>query len=63
MNNQFIIVLDKNLAERYKAQGFSFLHEKNINGQIGYVFSINNKKINFSQEDKSNILFTNKLTF
>jgi hypothetical protein len=61
--DNFMIILDKALAEKYNAKGFKFLHEKKIGGQTGYVFSTKGQKLVFDNNDEKKISFTNRLTF
>lgn len=62
--NKFIYVLDKTLADDYmSSKGFLFMHTIRIGNREAWIFSIDNKKLNFENIDKSKVLFMDKLMF
>jgi hypothetical protein len=58
-------VIDKELAEKFKVEGYNLLQETNIGNTPTWVFSLNNNynKLNFENLDRKKILLTNKLNF
>lgn len=63
MPNKFMYVFSKPLADKYISEGLILMKETEINNKHAYLFTLNSNKLKFSLEDKSKILFTNKLFF
>lgn len=57
------VIGDNTLAEKLKSEGYILMKKTKIDNQDAYLFTTNNKKMNFSLEDKRHIIFTNKLIF
>lgn len=58
----FIGTHNREIAEKLKLQGYPLVREFNASGKIVFLFK-NTKKITFSNEDKRNIFYTNKMMF
>jgi len=56
-------VFDKILADKYESDGLILMQKIKIDDKDAYLFTLNNKNLKFGLEDKSKILFTNKLMF
>lgn len=65
MPKNIMYVIDKDMAKKFKSEGYNLLQETNIGNTPTWIFSIKNDcdKLNFEQADKSKILFTNRLNF
>lgn len=61
--SKFIYVLDKVLANKYQSEGLILMQEIIIDDKRVWIFSTNNKELNFESVDKNKVLFTNRLMF
>lgn len=60
--NKFIYTFSHEQYKRLLAEGFSFICECNLNKKA-YMFENNPKSLTFSDNDKKQMLFTNKMYF
>lgn len=63
MENKFIYCFNEEEYKRLLSQGFSYICNCNMGKNKAYVFENNCKSLNFSENDKKQILFTNKMYF
>lgn len=63
MENKFIYVFNENEYKKLLTQGFSYICKCNLGKHDAYVFENNNKSLNFTELDKKQLLFSNKMYF
>lgn len=65
MENKFIYCINEQLKEKLK-KNYNLLFVRENNGQTVYIFENTPKSyetLKFSQEEKDQLIFSNKLTF